>query len=161
MGLFNRKNKKINPINLIYIDGIDRYIKRTTVSLSLDDKKRCLVIKTSKGNYPIVNISFEKLVAVDIIHEKDIIETNKNSVGRAMVGGMLLGSLGAIVGGISGVGSKKNSKLRTFLVINYKSKNEEIKVISFEIENITLSMPKFINKLRENIPINNDEEIYL
>ncbi|HDK7158912.1 TPA: hypothetical protein PTV68_002041 [Clostridium botulinum] len=161
MGLFSRKNKEINPINLIYIDGIDRYIKRTTVSLSLDDKKRCLVIKASKGNYPVVNISFEKLVAVDIIHERDIIETNKNSVGRAMAGGILLGPLGAIIGGISGVGSKKNSELRTFLVINYKSKDEEIKVISFEIKNITLSMPKFINKLRENIPINNDEEIYL
>ncbi|EPY2307080.1 hypothetical protein ACXATD_002751 [Clostridium sporogenes] len=161
MGLFNRKNKEINPINLVYIDGIDRYIKGATVSLSLDDKKRCLVIKDSKNNYPVVNISFEKLVAVDIVHEKDIIETNKNSVGRAMAGGILLGPLGAIVGGISGVGSKKNYKLRTFLVINYKSKDEEIKVISFEIKNITLSMPKFINKLRENIPINNDEEIYL
>ncbi|ENJ9655983.1 hypothetical protein FDB88_18865 [Clostridium sporogenes] len=161
MGLFSRKNKEISPINLTYLDGIDRYIKNTAVSLNLDDKKGCLVIKASKDNYPVVNINFEKLVAVDIIHEKDIIETNKNSIGRAVVGGVLLGQLGAIIGGMSGIGSKQSSKLKTFLVINYKSKDEEIKVISFEIENITLNMPKFINKLRENISINNPEEIYL
>ncbi|MHB9920620.1 hypothetical protein [Clostridium botulinum] len=161
MGLFSRKNKEISPINLTYIDGIDRYIKNTAVSLNLDDKKECLVIKASKNNYPVVNINFDKLVAIDIIHEKDIIETNKSSVGRAMVGGVLLGSLGAVIGGISGVGTKKSSKLRTFLVINYKSKDEEIKVISFEIENITMNMPKFINKLRENVSSDNIEEIYL
>ncbi|MBY6797074.1 hypothetical protein HYH85_12510 [Clostridium botulinum] len=161
MGLFSRKNKEISPINLTYIDGIDRYIKNTAVSLNLDDEKGCLVIKASKNNCPVVNINFNKLVTIDIIHEKDIIETNKNSVGRAMVGGVLLGSLGAVIGGISGVGTKKSSKLRTFLVINYKSKDEEIKVISFEIENITMNMPKFINKLRENISSDNIEEIYL
>ncbi|EPY2279511.1 hypothetical protein ACXAT1_000389 [Clostridium sporogenes] len=161
MGLFSRKNKEISPINLTYIDGIDRYIKNTIVSLNLDDKKGCLVVKASKDNYPVVNISFDKLVAADIIHEKDIIETNKNSVSRAMVGGVLLGSLGAVIGGISGVGTKKSSKLRTFLVINYKSKDEKIKIISFEIKNITMNMPKFINKLRENISIDNTEEIYL
>ena len=159
MGLFSKKKKEIGSIKLIYIDGIDRYIKNTDVSLNLDDKKRCLVIKAS--NYPVVNINFEKLVAADIIHEKDIIETNKNSIGRAVVGGVLLGRLGAIIGGMSGSGTKQSSKLKTFLVINYKSKDEEIKVISLEIQNITMNMPKFINKLRENISIDNKEEIYL
>ncbi len=57
MGLFSRKNKEISPINLTYIDGIDRYIKNMTVSLNLDDKKGCLVVKSSKDNYPVVNMS--------------------------------------------------------------------------------------------------------
>jgi hypothetical protein len=160
MGIFGKKNKEVKPVELTYIDGVEGYSKGTVVTLSLNDEKQCLVMEALKGNYPLVNISFEKIVAANLVHERDVIESNKSTAGRAIVGGVLLGPLGAIVGGMSGIGTKKNTKLRDFLVINYKSQ-DTIKVLSFEIVNITLNLPKFINKLREKIQVKENTEIYL
>lgn len=161
MGLFSKKeNQKLKPIDLIYIDGVKGYNKGTSISLSLEEELNCVVVQTVKNNLPKVNLDLEKIVAVDIIHERDVIEANKSTVGRAMVGGIVLGPLGAIIGGISGVGTKKNTKLRDFLVINYKSQNE-IKALSFEMVKITLNVPKFINTLRDKIKNNESAEIYL
>ena len=63
------------------------------------------------------------------IHNAQIINTqfadtaelarqNKSAVGRAVVGGLIMGPLGAIVGGITGVGTK-SAKNNSYLVINY------------------------------------------
>lgn len=40
------------------------------------------------------------------ISHKQLGTEDKSVIGRAVVGGLLLGPLGAVVGGISGVGSK-------------------------------------------------------
>jgi len=51
--------------------------------------------------------------------QEEIIRTNKSVIGRAVVGGLILGPLGAIVGGMSGIGSKEKFINKTFLIINY------------------------------------------
>jgi hypothetical protein len=64
------------------------------------------------------------------IHESQIISLRKTSheelakidksvIGRAVVGGMILGPLGAIVGGMSGIGSKERFINKQYFVINY------------------------------------------
>jgi len=42
---------------------------------------------------------------------------DKSSIGRAVIGGVIFGPVGAIVGGISGVGAKQAKT--TYLIINY------------------------------------------
>lgn len=42
---------------------------------------------------------------------------DKSTIGRAVLGGVLLGGLGAIIGGMSGIGAKNTKKY--YLIINY------------------------------------------
>ena len=64
-------------------------------------------------------ISFAQLISLKFVPEEKITQENKSVIGRAVVGGLLLGPLAAVVGGMSGIG-KKTKKLGSFLlVINF------------------------------------------
>lgn len=164
--LFKRKNKSGNKaINLSFVDGVESYSKGTAIELSLDDKEECLVMKARVfKDKPIVKLNYEQIVAAEVITEREIIESGKSTVGRALVGGVLLGSLGAIVGGMSGIGNKTKSSKHYFLVVNYKSSNsEEAKALSFEIVGASLHWDSFVKELKTKIKVENtiEKEIYL
>lgn len=164
--LFKRKNKSGNKaINLSFVDGVESYSKGTAIELSLDDKEECLVMKARVfKDKPIVKLNYEQIVEAEVITEKEIIESGKSTVGRALVGGVLLGSLGAIVGGMSGIGNKTKSSKHYFLVVNYKSSNsEEAKALSFEIVGASLHWDSFVKELKTKIKVENtiEKEIYL
>ncbi len=165
MGLFGKKNKDGNrSVNLSYIDGVEGYNKGTAIALSIDNENQCLTIKPRVFKNPPVHLKFEQITGVNVVSEKEIIEKSKSTVGRAIVGGVLLGRLGAIVGGMSGIGNKQRSETHYYMVINYKSKNEEIKVLSFEIVGASLHWSSFVEELRSKIntqALENSTEIYL
>lgn len=146
--IFGSKNKEGNTsVNLAYMDGIDNYIQNLAVQLSLDDKIGCLVIRGRIGKVPVIKLQYNKIVTAAIVNEKEIIDKNKSTVGRAVVGGVILGPLGAIIGGMSGIGNKQKKSLKSYLVINYNSENE-VKALSFQIVGATLHFSSFMQKLR-------------
>lgn len=164
--IFGKKNKLGNrAVNLCFVDGVESYSKGTAIELSLDDKEECLVMKARVfKDKPIVKLNYEQIVAAEVITEKEIIENGKSTVGRALVGGVLLGPLGAIVGGMSGIGNKTKSSKHYFLVVNYKSSNsEEVKALSFEIVGASLHWDSFVKELKTKIKVENtiEKEIYL
>lgn len=165
MGLFGKKNKDGNrSVNLSYIDGVEGYNKGTAIALSIDNENQYLTVKPRVFKNPPVHLKFEQITGVNVVSEKDIIEKSKSTVGRAIVGGVLLGRLGAIIGGMSGIGNKQKSETHYYMVINYKSKNEEIKVLSFEIVGASLHWSSFVEELRSKIntqTLENSTEIYL
>ncbi|MCO1599798.1 hypothetical protein [Desulfosporosinus nitroreducens] len=55
--------------------------------------------------------------------QKDIEGKNKSVVGRGIIGAALLGPLGAVVGGMSGVGQKNTDKTVGFIAIHYTDKD--------------------------------------
>jgi len=55
--------------------------------------------------------------------QKDIETKNKSVVGRSIIGAALLGPLGAVVGGISGVGQKNKDINTAFLALHYTDKD--------------------------------------
>ena len=78
-------------------------------------------------------VKLENVLDITVSTEKEIIEMNKSVVGRGAVG-MIFGPVGAILGGMSGIGTKKVVKKKdTLFVIAYKSKEGEIKNISFKV----------------------------
>lgn len=132
------------------------------VNIKTDDDENKLVIKSVVVKKPEVNLKYEQITGINVTSEKEILEKSKSVTGRAVVGGVLLGPLGAIVGGMSGIGDKKKEKTRYYLIINYKSKDDEIKVLSFEVTNSLGAWDKFIEHVRKKINANNgDEPIYL
>lgn len=80
-----------------------------------------------------------------------------------MVGGLLLGPLGAVVGGMSGVGQKKQSVGKNYFVINYHpaAAHDEVRAISLEIVGATLGLSKFISALKEKAHIVEEKSQYL
>lgn len=164
--IFGKKNKLGNrAVNLCFVDGVESYSKGTAIELSLDDKEECLIMKARVfKDKPIVKLNYEQIVAAEVITENEIIESGKSTVGRALVGGVLLGPLGAIVGGMSGIGNKTKSSKHYFLVVNYKSSNsEEAKALSFEIVGASLHWDSFVKELKTKIKVENtiEKEIYL
>ena len=103
------------------------------VNIKTDDDENKLVIKSVVVKKPEVNLKYEQITGINVTSEEEILEKSKSVTGRAVIGGVLLGPLGAIVGGMSGIGDKKKEKTRYYLIINYKSKDDEIKVLSFEV----------------------------
>lgn len=163
--IFGKRNKSGNrAVNLGFIDGVESYSKGMAVELSMDDKEECLIMKARAfKDKPVVNLKYEQIIAANVITEKEIIESDKSVVGRAVVGGVLLGPLGAIVGGMSGIGNKTKANTHYFMVINYESTSKETKVLSFEIIGASLHWADFIKELRSKISSNKiiEKEVYL
>ncbi len=69
--------------------------------------------------FPIHN---SQIISIKQTSRDELIRTDKSVIGRAVVGGLILGPLGAIVGGMSGIGSKEKLKNQNYLVINFWDK---------------------------------------
>lgn len=76
----------------------------------------------------IVGLSFyhihnSQIISIIKTTSAEIAQTNKSVIGRAVVGGLIMGPLGAIIGGISGTGSKDALKVNQYVVINFWDAN--------------------------------------
>lgn len=166
MSIFGLKSKKgTASINLPHYDGVPNFPKNWASELILHDSESKLEIRPRLGKMPSVYLPYNKIVGVVHTTEKEISEKGKSVLGRAAIGGVLLGPLGAIVGGISGTGKKEKSNLSFYVVINYKPDldSEDIKVLCFK-DNTIMNAAKFINMLKERAGLLNNniqEEINL
>lgn len=165
MSIFGKRNKQGHrSVNLAYVDGIKGYMKGAAVAVSINTEKNTLtIVPRAFKNLPEVNLYLDQIIGVNVISEEEIIKKSKSSVGRAIAGGVLLGPLGAIVGGISGVGDKSKSQSKFYMVVNYYSRNEEVRVLSFEIIGASLHWSSFLSELRCKIKKEEiiENEIYL
>ena len=142
-------------ITLKMIDGIPAIAEGSSVSVSLIDEEEKLEIKPSGlKTAPSYFLNYSQIVNVDWITKDKIVAENKSVIGRAAVGGLLLGPLGAIVGGMSGAGAKQRKDTGFYLVINYKSiQDEDIKVIIFEDTSFFGSVTGFVKALKKRLDI--------
>jgi outer membrane lipoprotein SlyB len=82
--------------------------------------------------------------------QKDIIEKDKSVVGRAIIGTALLGPLGGVVGGISGIGKKGKATQFEFLAIHYTDKDGKDETAVFKTDKKFITSP-FIKKVNAQI----------
>ncbi|KQX69242.1 hypothetical protein ASD40_01710 [Paenibacillus sp. Root444D2] len=129
-----------------HVEGLP-VTENALVSLfSLNDR---LHIEFSGNKFELYS---DKIITVKALTETEILEVSKSTIGRAVVGGILLGGLGAIVGGISGVGTKKKKgKTNNYLVINYHNKDSVPSVISFKNNMNYFALQKFANTVNKQI----------
>ena len=106
-------NQTIKPITLTHIDGLSGYGKGVKVKFSKNTEE----INIDK-TYSIPTKNIESTI---FNSSKELTEHQKNVIGRSLIGGLLLGPLGAVVGGgISGVGTHKETTMMWIITINYK-----------------------------------------
>lgn len=69
------------------------------------------------------DIHNSQIISIVKTSSAELGQVNKSVVGRAVLGGVILGPLGAIVGGMSGIGSKSGLVAHQYLAINYWDTN--------------------------------------
>ena len=148
MGLFGSKSKtKDIEVNFSFIDGIDGLKNGTPVAVGILNDLLTVRKRLEKETFYFLELN--KLKKAEILTDTQILEQQKSVIGRAAVGGLILGPLGAIVGGMSGIGNKSKKETRHYLIINYISPEGE-KAISFEIVGASIGWDKLVKKLKEH-----------
>lgn len=137
VGLFDNPKELTAKIDYIGgIEGFDSILKGKSQNeygavIHLIKHPKGLHIKlaeTFKSNsIALVSDNIEKVV---IEYKESIIKNkDKSVVGRAVVGGLLLGPIGAVVGGLSGLKSGQQLILPdTIIIINYKYENSKLEL---------------------------------
>lgn len=94
-----------------------------------------------------IKLPKEKITDISIKTDTEIQQQLVSSAGGAIAGAMLLGSLGAIIGGR--VKTKKVKTTTNYLIITYKNENE-LKYIGFDIQNNPPSADKLVKEFQKS-----------
>lgn len=133
MGIFSSKDKNGNlSVNLWCVDGIPGFHPKDAVTLTVDKPKGKVVIVKRLNKKISYEIDLSKVVDAKIASSQQLQQKDKSVVGRAAVGALLAGPLGAMIGGMSGVGTKTKSKKINLLLITYLEGDTE-KAIALEV----------------------------
>jgi hypothetical protein len=105
----------------------DIYAKDGDLNIAMNE----LGLVISSGLLAAYAIHFSQLVDISIENQKSIINKERAVLGRAALGGVLLGGAGAIVGAISGQGRLKSKLYDGVLILTYlePSKDKLIQLI--------------------------------
>jgi len=108
-----------------HIKGINRFAEGIDVLISFNEN--IIII----DNVMIPNSKISKL---QISSSKQLVNKENSVIGRAVIGGILTGGVGAIVGGMSGINDgSKVTKLIHYLILTFKDEKEII--LSFKNDN--------------------------
>lgn len=148
MPVFGNKDKRGRTVaNLATVEGcLPGYPDGWAVSATLEDD--ALAIRARVGRFPEVRLPYARITACGSVTERELSE--KSVLGRAAVGGLLLGPLGAVVGAVDGTTAKRRT--RRFVVVDYVSKDGDERALALEVVGASLGWDKLVRGLRERIP---------
>jgi hypothetical protein len=105
-------------------------------------------------------IPISKLRAAVVKNERELIEKGKSVVGRAVIGTLLVPGLGTIIGGMSGIGTKKKKgALNTFLILNYENSRGDMDAVTFLNNYGDLKVNSFVKNLNDTVNVNRAGEV--
>lgn len=137
MGLFKEKERK--PVaaaaNLAHIDGLN-YNRGMVVAVGANLDKLYIRSAVSSKKNPLeqYSLDYSQITNADIVSKQEVVTAQKDAVGGAIVGGLFLGGLGAIIGAASATGTYQTTKKNNYVVINYTPDGgSEAKALSFQI----------------------------
>lgn len=129
MGIFNGKNKSgMYEVFLTTSCPVGDIPAGAGVKVCADTDRRAVVIKTMANVERV--LPCDKVTGAIHTTSTEIEQKSKSVAGRAVLGGVVLGPVGAIVGGMTGIGSKAKKKVVSYVIINYTSNGED-KVAAF------------------------------
>lgn len=130
MGFFGSKNGSIISENFMLFQDVAQFKKGWSIEVALYDDH--LTLKAIGSKLSPIDLSYSKIT--DVYHgiETEIVEKKKSVIGRALVGDALFGGVGAIVGAVSGSGSKQSKEYKTYFIISYNASDGTDAFLQFE-----------------------------
>ena len=117
---FNKQKREgiVKYMRFKHIEGIDKLAKGIDVLISFN-KYVC----TIDG----ILIKIPNIKKLEITSSKQLVDKEKSVIGRAIVGGVLTGGIGAVVGGMSGINDgSKETRLMHYLTMTFNDGNKAI-----------------------------------
>jgi hypothetical protein len=133
-----------------HVEGISLYGQEEIIQADVEESN--IVFKSVTDKKKTAELSLNKINSVRIFTEKEIVEKDKSIVGRAVIGTLIAGPLGTIVGGMTGIGSKKKKKDFRILVITYDS-NKSIVILE---DKWAANFDKFAKEINKFIETDNN-----
>lgn len=90
-----------------------------------------LTIKIPLGKQE-TTLKYSQITDVFYGLQTEVVSVGKSPIGRALAGGLLFGGVGAVVGAVSGTGTKEKKERHFYFIISYTSSTGEDKFIQFE-----------------------------
>lgn len=147
MGIFGNKDQKCD---FSHLSGLLQFKYNTVVTVRQNDELGRLEIKRMFQKEEPLTIQYSQILGCSAVKNLKIAKDGNNVVGNALLGGLILGPLGAIVGGMSGIGNNERIIPKCF-VLNYHPAGtpDETKAIVFEAVNSSVRWEKFVETLSE------------
>lgn len=128
-----------------HISGINIFGEEEIIEAKIQDGK--IRFRSVQDKKKEAYLDINKITSAKILTRKEIEEKGKSVVGRALVGTLIAGPLGTIVGGMSGLGTKKKKKNVRYFIINY----DEDKSIAIMEGRWSANFDKFNRELNKHI----------
>ena len=125
----NAKQGKIIPLKFRHIQGMPNLMEGEIVKISSDNT---FVKIDNKHLIPKERIKYKTVTTSKMLTDKQ-----KSVVQRSLVGIAIAGPLGAIVGGLSGIGNKQTVELVHFLILGYTDDEDVDRTAMFALEDIS------------------------
>ena len=149
MGWLNGKDEFGNmEINSTHQAGLPNIKENTPTKIIVNEESRTITFKKRFFNKDQkvndVVLSFDKIRGAGYITQDELVE--KSTIGRAVVGGVLFGGIGALVGGMSGQG-KKTKKINYFAIAYTDSFGNDKTLLFDDIISQPKALPKRLNEI--------------
>lgn len=148
MPIFTTHDKQgRKSVNFSYISGMPApWREGAPVNLTIDEENSRLIIRSHAFDWPPASMPFSRIFNVELFSEDEVVEKNKSVIKRGIAGALIAGPVGAIVGGMSGIGSKTKTQTRRGLAIDFITANGDRSLI-FEIVGATYDADGFAAEL--------------
>jgi len=150
VAIFRKKDATGNlECNFAYMSGLSNYEYKAATSIKQNDSQARLEIRKRASNEEPLLLNYSQIIACGVVQNLKIEKDGNNAVSSAVIGGLILGPIGAIVGGMSGVGSKGVTIPKCF-IINYRPTDNpnDTKAILLEIVGASLHWDVFVETLK-------------
>ena len=153
--LFNKKSSIISEYFQL-LENVAQFKKGWAIDVSLYDDH--LTMSAAGSKLSPIELKYSKITDVYYGVETSLVEKNRSVIGRAAIGGLLFGGAGAVVGAVSGSGTKQKKEHKFIFIISYKSANGGDAFLQFEDTRNYKGM-KLANKLKELCGVSKPAEI--
>lgn len=141
-----KDGKTVANFSTVSVSGIDA---GWAVEAVLGDRE--LVIRPRVTKVPEVILAYEHIFRCTLETKEQIIKKRKSFYGRAIIGGLIFGPVGAVVGGLDGSTMKRKKSMRTYFSIEYGAFDNS-KVFVLEVVGATMGLSKWLKAFKSYAP---------
>ncbi|AFL99527.1 hypothetical protein Desde_1095 [Desulfitobacterium dehalogenans ATCC 51507] len=150
-------------VNLI--EGLPLKDPEAQLEIKFDDEYLIIEERSFKVFKTVIENTFKiplcNILDTIVTTEKEVVDKDKSAIGRGVLGGAIFGPAGLILGGMSGIGTKKKKETIWVYIVSFVSSGGEIKNITFKMSFVMKSVTdKFDKTLKKKLDsIERSEEV--